>query len=98
MRVTGHVFAEQERRLRTVHKLVTFRNSFTIPGLDGLQQPGTYDTVTLEERLDGMTFTGWHRVNTSFRLPAVGIETGQQQYTAINPDDLQVALMKDLTR
>ncbi len=81
--------------MRTVHKLVTFKSSFSIAGLDGPQLPGTYDTVTLEEKLEGMTFSGWHRVNTSFRLPAVGVETGQMQYTAINPNDLQVALKKD---
>jgi hypothetical protein len=81
--------------MRTVHKLVTFNREFTIRGLDGAHPPGTYDTVTLEERIDGLTFTGWHRVNTSFRLPAVGVETGQLQYTAISPNDLQIALKND---
>ncbi len=81
--------------VRVVQTFVTFRSSFNLPGLSGPLQPGTYGTVTLQEKLDGNNFTGWNSVSTSFRVPAIGGK-GKSQYTAISPDHLSDALLMDL--
>jgi hypothetical protein len=81
--------------MRSTHKTATFRRAFTLAGVDGEQPPGTYVVVTDEEEIAGVLFTAWRRVETSMRLPAVDVDTGQIQVVQINPNDLAEALAKD---
>jgi hypothetical protein len=80
--------------MRAVQTFITFKNAFTLPGIPGLQQPGTYGTVTLEEKIQGINFVGWNSVSTSFRMPAIG-DSGSQHYVAVCPDRLHHALVRD---
>lgn len=81
--------------MRTSQKAVTFSRPFNFAGLDGAQPAGTYVVVTDEEQIPGLSFIGWHRVETSLRLPSVERDTGLEQSIAINPQDLADALAKD---
>jgi hypothetical protein len=81
--------------MRTSRKAVTFLRSFILKDVDGDQPPGTYVVVTDEEPIPGLLFTGWRRVMTTLRLPAIGVDTGQEQVVTIDPHDLATALTND---
>lgn len=81
--------------MRTTRKTVTFQKPFNFAGLDGVQPPGTYTVVTEEEQLPDLSFSSWHRVETTLRLPAIERDTGLEQVIAINPRDLAAAVVRD---
>jgi len=76
---------------RTTSKIVNFRNSFTLSGLDGIQPPGTYTVRTEEEMLDTLSFIGWRQVGTTMVLH----RDGGVEYAAIDPRELREALVRD---
>ena len=81
--------------MRTRRRTVTFFNRFTLKGLDGEQQPGTYIVVTDEEEIPGLSFAAWRRVETTLRVPAIEFNTGTEQVVTIDPEDLAAALARD---
>lgn len=74
---------------------VTFRHSFTIRGLEGMQPSGDYTVVTEEEEIPGLSFQAWRRVSTQIYLPAIGAQSAQEQASTIDPRDLAHALESD---
>jgi hypothetical protein len=76
---------------RTTTKLVTFRGPFALLGMDGIQPPGTYTVQTEEERLDTLSFVVWHQTGCTIVLR----RNGGMEYTAIDPQDLCEALIRD---
>ncbi|MFN0194021.1 MAG: hypothetical protein ACKVP5_18950 [Aestuariivirga sp.] len=81
--------------MRTKRQTVTFTQTFTLPGLDGQQPPGSYLVVIEEEQIPALLFEGWRRVFTQFRTPSLEKDTGFEQYSAINPAELESALTAD---
>ena len=49
---------------RTSKKTVTFAHPFTLCDYEEVFQPGTYDVETDEERLEGVSFEAYRRVQT----------------------------------
>jgi hypothetical protein len=80
---------------RVTHKIVAFAHPFGLPGIEGLQPPGSYDVETIEEQMQGLTLSVWRRVSTSIALPAPHISAAARQVTTIDPADLAAALTKD---
>ncbi len=81
--------------MRSTRKTVTFHRPFRISGVDGEQPAGDYDVTTDEEQVPDISFVAWYRVGTSMRFPALGIQSGQEQWASINPNDLSEALEAD---
>ena len=78
--------------LRTTQMTVTFKAPFVLTGCDAEQPAGTYRIETDEERLEGMSFPAYRRVQTLIHLHS---RTGVTQIIKINPDDLDAALQRD---
>ena len=74
---------------------MTFQNPFRFAGMDADLPPGTYIVVTEEEEIAGLSFSSWHRVGTSLRLPALGRETGCEQVVSVTPQELAAAIARD---
>jgi hypothetical protein len=83
---------------RLTHRIVSFAHPFALPGVEGVQPPGSYDVETIEEQMDGLTLSVWRRVSTSISLPAPHISAAARQTTTIDPADLAAALTKDVEK
>jgi len=80
--------------IRTTRSTITFRGPFYLKGVDRLLPPGDYSVVTDEERIEGLSFTAYHRVSTVIFVPAAsgsGIEMA-----TIDPSDLEAAQDQDV--
>ena len=86
---TGH------STLRSKRKTISFNKPFSLKGLDGVQPAGDYEIVTDEKRIETTLFEAWQRVGTQIRLPSLAVDTGIEQYTTIEPGDLEDALRSD---
>ena len=53
---------------------VTFKHPFRIRGIDRLLPAGSYEVITDEEMIEGLSFAAFRRVATMIRIPA---ETGR---------------------
>ena len=81
--------------IRTTETTVTFRRSFTLAALDGLQPPGTYRLVVEEEPIPGLSFVAFRRVATLLHVPANPVAGGTHQVVSISPDELAEAMAAD---
>lgn len=81
--------------MRSSRDMVTFHHPFTLPGVDGEQPAGTYMVLTEEEEIPGLSFLAWRRTGTQIYLPAIGLETGQEQVVTIDPIMLAEARKRD---
>ena len=84
--------------IRTTRTTVTFRRAFVLAGLDEEQPAGVYDVETDEERMEGLSFSAYRRVQTLIHLhPKTGNPT-LIQTMKIDPDELDAALQRDQAR
>lgn len=81
--------------IRTTKKTVIFANSFKLGGLEEVLPPGSYDVVTDEELLEGLSFQAYRRILTMIHLPANSGEPGLSRTLTIDPDQLDAALKRD---
>lgn len=82
--------------VRTLTSNVTFANPFRIGDLDETLPPGTYKVETDEERLEGLSFEAYRRVQTLIHLPAKSARPGFSRTLVIDPGALDAALSRDL--
>lgn len=80
---------------RTRTDTVTFQRPFRLSGLDGLLPPGTYSIEVDEERVEGVSFPVFRRVQTLFHIPATAERPGLTETAVIDPHDLAAALESD---
>lgn len=81
--------------VRTTRTTVIFKKGFVLAGLDEEQPAGVYDIETDEERLEGLSFSAYRRVQTLINLhPKTGNPSLIQTMT-IDPDELDAALERD---
>ncbi len=81
--------------MRSTITTVTFHKPFAMAGVDGRHPPGTYEVMTDEEELPGVSFVAWRRVRTSMRLPSLGTASAQEQWVTIQPEELSRNLEAD---
>lgn len=79
---------------RSRREVVTFRHPFRIRGIERLLPAGTYDVVTDEETIDGLSFPAWRRVATMITVPAEGMR-GSTELLSIGSVDLADARRVD---
>ena len=75
--------------IRTTRSTITFRRPFYLKGVDRLLPPGDYSVMTDEERIEGLSFTAYHRVSTVIFVPAAsgsGIEMAPDLEAAQDQD------------
>lgn len=77
---------------RTTRTLVTFRRPFTLSGLAGAQPAGSYTVRIEEEKLDTLSVEAWRQTSCIIVLRRGGAE----EHAAIDAQELQAALARDL--
>lgn len=78
---------------RTKRHTVTFAHSFALKGIERRVSAGTYEVVTDEELIEGLSFPVYRRVATSIMLPAQGLSAIEM--LNVSPDDISAALARD---
>lgn len=55
--------------VRSRREAVTFKHPFRIRGVDRVLPPGTYEVITDEESIEGLSFAAFRRVATMMLVP-----------------------------
>ena len=76
--------------MRTHRNTVVFGRPFRLKGIGRVLPPGSYQVVTDEELIEGLSFPVWHRVSTAIIIPAE--QASSIEIVAVDPRDLQAAL------
>jgi hypothetical protein len=72
----GPISGKQVRvTIRSRREAVTFKHPFRIRGVDRLLPAGTYDVITDEEAIEGLSFAAFRRVATMILVPGASAST-----------------------
>jgi hypothetical protein len=80
---------------RTIRKTVTFGNPFLLPGSDRTLPAGSYEVVTDEELIEGVSFPVYRRVATMMLVPAQSFQPSAVEMLTVEPRDLAAAAERD---
>lgn len=80
--------------LRTRRHKVTFARPFSLKAAGRSLPPGTYDVVTDEELIEGLSFPVYRRVATMMMVPAANSSSAMEVLT-VDPGELTSALERD---
>ena len=81
---------------RSHSKSVVFNHSFELKDVDRILPPGEYRIVTDEELIEELSFPVYRRVATMIFVPAESHDASSIEMVAIDPQELQAALERDL--
>ncbi len=68
--------------------MVHFKHPFRIKGIDRLLLPGTYEVVTDEEMIEGLSFPSFRRVATMIMIPGAAPHQASTEMISIGSIDL----------
>lgn len=80
--------------LRTQRAAISFARPFLLKGVDRVLPPGTYEVVTEEELIEGLSFPVYRRLSTVIFVP--GQFASSIEMITIDPADLAAAQAKDI--
>jgi hypothetical protein len=80
---------------RATETMVTFSRPFALAGIDGVQAPGTYQLVTEEEQIPGLSFVAFRCVSTTLHVPADPAPGQRREVIAVDRAALTAALDAD---
>lgn len=80
---------------RTREKTITFRNPFTLAGLDEILPAGDYSVETEETLVEGISYAAYRRTATVLRLHAKPGPSHLTRAMTIDPEELDAALARD---
>jgi hypothetical protein len=81
--------------MRTQRRFVVFSHPFVLKGIDRLLPPGSYEVLTDEELIEGLSFPVYRRVSTSMIVPAQSHHASAVEMQTIDPRDLEAAQLRD---
>ena len=81
--------------VRTSRKTVTFRQPFSLSGIDEVQPAGTYTLETDEELLPGVSFPAYRHIASLMVLRARGDGAVVEEVANVDPLELQAAQERD---
>jgi hypothetical protein len=79
---------------RTSRKTVTFRKPFSLEGIGRSLPAGSYEVITDEELIEGLSFPVYRRVVTMMFVPALSSRSSIEM-VIIDPADLSAAIKRD---
>jgi hypothetical protein len=79
---------------RTHRKTIIFHGPFSLEGVGRLLPAGSYEVVTDEELIEGLSFPVYRRVATTIVIPAQSIQRAVETLT-VDPIDLASAIERD---
>ncbi|TMJ49125.1 MAG: hypothetical protein E6G85_22340 [Alphaproteobacteria bacterium] len=77
--------------IRSRKEIVTFRHPFQIRGIDRLLPAGSYEVITDEEMIEGLSFASFRRVATMMMVPAAASRGSTMEMVSIGSVDLSDA-------
>ena len=81
--------------VRTTRSTMVFRRPFHIQWIDHALPPGSYEVVTKEEELHGISFLAYRRLQTYiYRQSNAKRKVFEQSYD-VDPEDLAAAFARD---
>jgi hypothetical protein len=80
---------------RSRREIVTFKRSFRIRSVDRLLPAGTYEIITEEETIEGLSFEAFRRLATIMIVPAEGSSGPATEMISIGSVELSDALLID---
>ena len=80
--------------VRTKRTTASFARPFLLKGVDRMLPPGTYEVVTEEELIEGLSFPVYRRLSTVIFVP--GQSPSSIEMVTIDPLDLVAAQAKDV--
>jgi hypothetical protein len=80
--------------MRTSRKTVTFSNPFSFDGVGRLLPAGSYEVITDEELIEGLSFPVFRRVATMM-LVAGASRQASVEMLSLDPHDLAAAIESD---
>ena len=83
---------------RSTESTIRFGQAFCLSQFDRAQPAGSYQLVTEEERLEGLSFAAFQRVRTLLYLPANGRPAHLRQAFEVDPAELAAAVVADALR
>jgi hypothetical protein len=82
---------------RSRRETVTFKHPFRIKGIERQLQAGTYEVVTDEELIEGLSFPCFRRVATLIMVPGAPPRHASMEMISISSVDLADAQQADAT-
>ncbi len=80
---------------RTRRETVTFAHSVQINGIDHVLPPGTYEVVTDDEMIEGLSFPSFRRISTMIMVPSASPHHHSVEMISIASFDLANAQRRD---
>jgi hypothetical protein len=77
--------------IRSRRETVTFKHPFRIRGIDRLLPAGSYEVITDEEMIEGLSFAAFRRVATMIVVPAAAPRALAMEMVSIGSVDLSDA-------
>jgi hypothetical protein len=77
--------------IRTTKRVMSFTQPFELAGIDGLCPAGSYDIVTDEEAIEGLSFLAWRRIATTILIR----RNGDTQAVPVEPPELRFLKLRD---
>jgi len=77
--------------IRSRKEIVTFKHPFRIRGIDRLLPAGSYEVITDEEMIEGLSFASFRRVATMMMVPAAASRGSTMEMVSIGSVDLSDA-------
>src|SRR5689334_13715643 len=74
--------------IRSRREFVTFKHPFSIGSIERLLPEGTYEVVTDEEAIEGLSFAAYRRVATMIIVPVAGSHGAAVEMLSISSVDL----------
>jgi len=81
--------------IRTTRKIVEFSNPFSIEGIGRVLPAGSYEIVTDEELIEGLSFPVYRRVATMMMAYTKSSSVPSTEMLTIDPRDLVAAMERD---
>jgi len=77
--------------IRSRKEIVTFKHPFQIRGIDRLLAAGSYEVITDEEMIEGLSFASFRRVATMIMVPAAASRGSTVEMISVGSVDLSDA-------
>jgi hypothetical protein len=77
--------------IRSRRETVTFKHPFLIRGVDRLLPAGSYEVITDEEMIEGLSFAAFRRIATMIEVPAKAPSSHAMEMISIGSVDLSDA-------
>ncbi len=80
---------------RTNRETVSFSNPFSLEGVGRVLPAGSYEVVTEEQLIEGLSFPAYRRLSTMMLVPGQSSRAASVEMLNVDPRDLAAAQDRD---